>query len=89
MKRKVVVLICEWVTEYDGSDVSVMLFPNKREARILMNEEYKRVKRDYTDYYGRGMVECCKDRDSACIQLEGRYQERHDRWVIEEKEIDW
>ena len=88
-KSKVYVLVYDWVTEYDGEDVSVQLFRTRSEARKAMNDYYRGAKNDMIEFHGRDIVDCYKDKDSACVQLEGRFNERHDRWAIVEQEIDW
>ena len=88
-KRKVYVLVYDWVTEYDGSDISIQTFRTKAEARKAMNEAYQGAKQYMIDYHGRGYIECEKSKDTACVQLDGRFNERHDRWSIVEQEIDW
>jgi hypothetical protein len=88
-KRKIYVLVYDWVTMYDGSDISIQTFRTKAEARKAMNESYRGTKKDMIDNHSRECVEYEKSKDYACVQLEGRFNECHDRWSIVEQEIEW
>lgn len=87
MKAKVYLFITDWATEYDGSDMRVEVCATKKKAQELIREEYNRYKKEYISRYGRENIECSYSKDYAFLQVEGRYNEKHDRWSIQEKEI--
>lgn len=87
MKAKVYLFITDWATEYDGSDMRVEVLPTKEAARKLIKEEYTRYKKEYIATYGKDNIECTYTPDFACIQVTGRFEDKHDRWSIEEKSI--
>ena len=88
-KRKIYVLVYDWVTMYDGSDISIHTFRTKADARKVMNEAYRGTKKDMIENHCRECVVCTKTKDFACVELDGRFCECHDRWSIVEQEIEW